>query len=588
MGTDAWITVAVLVVAFAALASDRLPPSAIVLAATVSLLLLDVITVDQALAGFSSPAPLTVAALYVVARAAQKTGLLAPVTAQLIGEGRRWTDLVRLVVPTAGVSSLLNNTPLVAMLVPDIVKACEQRRIAASRFLMPLSFAAILGGTLTVLGTSTNLVVSGLLQEVGEEPFGLFELTPVSGPTAVVGLAVMVVVAWWLVPVRVSAAGQATEDVREFVMAMEVVAGGPLDRARLGDTTLVGRRHVFVVQVTRGDTVIAPVDLDVVLAGGDRIAFAGQVEQVVDLYRVAGLRSSAGERVEEVARPGQRLHVAVVGRTSPAAGHTLEEVDFLARYQAAVLAVHRDGHRLTDEPRDVRLRAADTLILLADEDFPELWRERPDFLVIAPTGGDPPHAGRRAPLVAAITVAMVAIAAFGWLSILEAALLAAGALVATGTLSATDVREAIDLDVIVLIAASFGLGAALEVTGVADLLAGAIVGAFDGFGTAGIVFGLLLSVSLLTELVTNNAAVVVVFPIMTGIVGRTGLDLRTMAVGIAIAASASFMTPIGYQTNTIVYGPGGYRFTDYLRVGVPLNFAVVAMATAMIMVVAPA
>ncbi len=582
MTPDGWITLVVLAGAFGLLVWDRLAPSAVILTATVTLLLTDVLTPEQALSGFSNPAPITVAALYVLARAAQKTGLLTSLAARLLGEGRRLVDLARLLVPTAAASALLNNTPLVAMLVPDIVATTRRRGLAASRFLLPLSFASILGGTMTVLGTSTNLVMSGLLQDATGIPLGLFEVTPIGGPVAVVGLVLLVAVSWRLLPDRTTAEQQVEDEVREFVVSKEVVPGGDLDGRRLGDTDLVEREHLYVVQLTRSGQEIAPVDPSTVLEGGDRLVFVGQVDQVADLFRRGGLRSAARDQLDAIATPGHGLHVAVVGRTSPLAGHTLAEVDFVARYQAAVLAIHRDGARLTDEPRDVRLRAGDTLMLLADASFPRVWGERRDFLLVAPTGGDPPHATARAPLVAVITLVMVLVAAVGWLSILESSLVAAGLLVATRTLSPDEVRDAIDFDVIILIAASFGLGAALEVTGLAVIIADGLIGTFDGLGTVGIVFGLLLAVSLLTELVTNNAAVVVVFPIATSVAVATGLDVRTVAVAVAVAASASFLTPIGYQTNTIVYGPGGYRFTDYLRLGIPLNLTVVSTITALV------
>nr|WP_274388058.1 SLC13 family permease [Salsipaludibacter albus] len=564
------------------LAWDRLAPSAVVLSAAVALLLADVITTQEALSGFANPAPITVAALYVLARAAEKTSLLTPLAARLLGEGRTRLDLARLLVPTAGASALLNNTPLVAMLTPDIVALTQRRHLAASRFLMPLSFAAILGGTITVLGTSTNLVVSGLLQDIGQAPFGLFEITPVALPAAVAGMVVLIGFAWRLVPDRSTVQEQAEDSVREFVVTMVVLPGGPLAGRRLGDTDLVGRRHVYLAQVLREEQTFSPVDMDLVLEGEDRLVFVGEVSEIVGLYRLAGLRSSAQDHLEAVAQPSHGLHVAVVGRTSPLAGHTLSDVNFVSRYQAVVLAIHRDGQRVTEAPRDVRFRPGDALLVLADDQFRSNWSERRDFLLISSLGGDPPHMSSRAPFVAAITAAMVLVAGLGWLSILEASLLAAGALVATRTLTSNEVRDAIDFDVIILIASSFALGAAVETTGLAELLADSVIGAFDGFGDVGIVFGLLVAVTLLTELVTNNAAVVVVFPIATAVAMQTGVDLRMMAVAIAVAASCSFLTPIGYQTNTIVYGPGGYRFFDYARVGLPLNLTVVAIVTAMV------
>lgn len=226
LGVDAWLTAVTLVVAFGVLVRDRFVPSAVMLTATVSLLLLDVIGPAQALAGFSNPAPVTVAALYVLARAAQKSGLLTQLTARLVGGGRRLIDMARLVVPVAGMSSLLNNTPLVTMLVPDVVATARRRGVSPSRFLMPLSFASILGGSITVLGTSTNLVMSGLLEQGSGRPLGLFEVTPIGGPAALVGLGVLLAGAGRLLPVRVSAQQQAADEVREFVVVEEVVAGG--------------------------------------------------------------------------------------------------------------------------------------------------------------------------------------------------------------------------------------------------------------------------------------------------------------------------------------------------------------------------
>ncbi len=578
MTADAWTTVVVLVVAFALLAWDRLAPSAVVLAAAVTLLVTNVITTEQALSGFANPAPITVAALYVLARAAEKTALLAPMTARLLGEGRTARDLSRLLVPVAAASSLLNNTPLVAMLTPDIVALSQRRRLAASRFLMPLSFAAILGGTVTVLGTSTNLVVSGLLQETGAGPLGLFEVAPIALPAAVVGIVVVILGAR-LVPVRSTVQEQAAESVREFVVTMVVLPGGHYDGRRVGDGDLIGRRHVFLVQLSRGEQTFTPVDLDVVLEAGDELTFVGEVTQIVGLYRLNGLRSTAQRHLDVVAQPGHRLHVAVVGRTSPLAGHTLSDVQFITRYQAAVLAIHRDGQRVMADPRDVRFRPGDALLVLADDSFRSNWSEGRDFLLISDLAGDPPHMSRRAGFVAAITAAMVLVAALGILDILEASLLAAGALVATRTLTSNEVRDAIDFDVIILIAASFALGAAMETTGLAELVANGVVGVFDPLGEVGIVFGLLLAVSLLTELITNNAAVVVVFPIALAVAGQGGLDVRAVAIALAIAASSSFLTPIGYQTNTIVYGPGGYRFTDYMRLGLPVKLVTTVLVT---------
>ena len=278
-----------------------------------------------------------------------------------------------------------------------------------------------------------------------------------------------------------------------------------------------------------------------------------------------------------------QLHVAVVGASSPLAGATLADVGFAARYDAVVLAIHRDGHRVMADPRVVRFRPGDAVLVLADQGFRTTWGQRRDFLLIAELDLPSPHMSSRAPVVAAVALGMVLLAAFGVLAIMEAALVAAGALVVTRVLTATELRDAIDFDVIILIASSFALGAAVEATGLAQVLADGVIGVFDGFGTVGVVLGLMVAMTLMTELVTNNAAVVVVFPIAVVVAARTGVDLRVLAIGLASMASCSFLTPIGYQTNTIVYGPGGYRFTDYARVGLPLNTTVAGIITAMVM-----
>ena len=576
---DAGVTVVVLVATLGLLAWDRVPPAAVVLAATVSLLVADVIDASAAFAGFANPAPVTVAALYILAAAAQKTGLLAPVTSRLLGSGRGRGSMVRLLLPTAGASAFLNNTPLVAMLIPDVVGWTQRRGLSASKFLLPLSYAAILGGTVTVLGTSTNLVVSGLLQQSGEPALGLFEITKVGGPVAVVGLGMLMLVRG-LVPERRTAAEQAKAEVREFTVDMRVISDGPVDGATVVEAGLRDLAGVYLVQVERDGHVTAPVPPDRMLEGGDRLTFAGNPTQVVDLQRMRGLRSGEHEHLLAVDSPRHTFFEAVVGRASPLSGRTLKEMNFRDRHGAAVVAIHRDGQRVGDKLGQVRLRAGDTLLLLASPGFERRWRQGHDFLLAARLGGPPPSATRRAPLVGAIAVAMIVLAALEVVPILEGALLAAGALVVSRTLTVSEARDAVDLDVIVLIGAAFGLGAAIESTGLAEQIASAFVGAFDGLGTVGIVFGVVLATSLLTELVTNNAAAVVVFPIALGVANVAGVDPRLMALAIAVAASTSFLTPIGYQTNTMVYGPGGYRFSDYLRAGIPLNLTVLVTITA--------
>ncbi len=576
MGLEGWFTVAVLAAMLVLLAIDRLPPSLIVLGATITFMISGVITQEEAFAGFSNPAPITVAALYVLAFAAQKTGLMAPAVSKLLGDGRGWRAMARLTVPVAGASAFVNNTPLVAMLIPDVVSWAQRKKISASRFLMPVSYAAILGGVITLIGTSTNLVVSGLMEEATGEPFSLFEITPIGLPVAAVGLAMMVLLMGRLVPERRGVYEE--ENFREFTVTMEVVGGGPLDGLSVTDGGLRDLNAVFLVEIVRDERVIAPVAPEEVLEADDRLVFAGKVDQIVDLQRAPGLRSAEHPHYLAVDSPGHTFYEVVVGNPSPLVGQTLKEADFRSRFQAAVVAIHRAGEKVSGKLGEVELRHGDTLLVLAGPEFKRDWGDTHTFLVVARLGGPPPTATRKAPLVGILGLAVILLAAFEIVDILNGSLIAIAVLLLTRTLTPTDVRNAIDIDVIVLIGASFGLGSAMLNSGVATTVADGLIDVFGGFGEFGIVLGLLLATAAITELVTNNAAAALLFPIALGIAATTGLDPRGLALGVAVAASASFLTPIGYQTNMMVYGPGGYRFTDYTRIGIPMNLVVMPTA----------
>jgi di/tricarboxylate transporter len=585
---EAWLTLAVVVAMLVALAREVAPPAALVLAATVTLLITGVIDETEAFAGFSNPAPLTVAALYVLARGAEKTGLMGPLVARLLGNRPRVGrgTLARTLFPAAGISAFINNTPLVAMLIPEVTSWCAKRGISPSRLLLPLSYAAILGGTITVIGTSTNLVVSGLLEESGREPFSLFEITPVGGASALVGLALLVGIVPALLPTRRGAEQALTEEMREFVVEMEVEPSGRLEGASVEDAGLRHLAGVHLVEIERGDRLISPVPPTTLLSGGDRLTFVGQADLVVDLQRTAGLRSAEDKHLLAVESPQHTFFEAVIGASSSLVGRTLIESDFRARFGAAVVAIHRAGSRVRGKLGEVQLRVGDTLLLLADRDFRSRWRESGDFLLVARLGGAPPSATRKAPIVAVTALAVIVLAGFEVLSILQLALLAAAVMIVAQVLTVGEARNAIDLDVIVLIAAAFGVGAAIESTGLAATVAGGLVDLLGPLGELGIVLGVVVATSLLTEVITNNAAAVVIFPIAIAVAAEAGLDPRAMAIAIAVTASSSFLTPLGYQTNTMVYGPGGYRFTDYLRAGIPLNIAVVAVITAMTLAIA--
>ena len=587
MSWEAWLTLAVLGGMITILARDVVAPSVAVIGAVVALLVTGVVTPAQAFGGLSNPAPITVAALYVVSRAVQKTRAIQPLVASLGGAGTKRRTLARLLVPTAGASAFLNNTPIVAMLVPQVTSWAERNGRSPSRYLMPLSFAAILGGTVTLIGTSTNLVVSGLLTEAGQMPLSMFELTPVGLPIALLGLVSVLVLAPVLLPDRRPARADLSEGHREFVVKMTVVEGGPLAGHSVEEGRLRHLQGVFLVEIERQDEVIAPVKPETVLKGGDLLTFVGRADVVPDVQATRGLLSSEQKHVAEFDTSRHTFFEVVLGPTSPLVGQTLKDAGFRSRYQAAVVAIHRAGRRVHAKLGGVPLKVGDTLLLLSDPDFESRWRDRAPFLLVSRLGGATPAATKKAPVVGGVVAAVVLCASFGVLPVLHAALLGAFALVLSGVLTPGEARNAVDLDVILVIAGSFGLAAALQVSGLAELVAQMVVGTFGGWGSRGALLGIVLTTVLLISIITNNAAAVLVFPIAMSTAADLSLDPRPFAIAVAMAASASFLTPVAYQTNIMVYGPGGYRFGDYIRLGLPLTAIVVAVTILFVPVIWP-
>ena len=595
MSADAVLTLVVIIAVVAALVTERVSPALTILAGVIVLLLLGVIDTSQAFAGFSNPAPLTVAALYVVAAAAARTRVLEALVARVTPatgprrreHGERGT-LARLLVPTATASAFLNNTPIVAMVIPGVLSWARRTGRSPSRYLMPVSFAAIVGGTVTLIGTSTNLVVSGLLKDAGYPSLGLWEIGKVGLPFAIVGLVTMILLTPRLLPERRAPSETADADAREFTLEMIVTEEPGIAGHTVAEGGLRNLEGVFLVEVERDGHRISSVRPDEILAVGDRLTFAGNVTRVLDLQEMRGL-ASAEERHFSAAGStiDRRLYEAVVAPASGLVGQTLKQAGFRGRYGGAVIAIHRAGGHLPGKLGEVPLHAGDVLLVLSGPAFRPRALDRRDFLVVAPLSGDGPPREEKAPLVGVIILGLLVLAGTGLVDILLAAFLAAFAVVALRILSPTEARDAVDIDVIVVIAASFGLGAAIESSGLAGNLANVLVEPFGTFGDLGLLFGVLLATIVLTELITNNAAAVLLFPVALNTALAADLNPRPFAIAIAIGASSSFLTPIGYQTNTMVYGIGGYRFGDYARLGLPLSIVMVIVAMLVIPIAWP-
>ena len=577
MSWESWFTLIVIVVTVAVMAREIVPPALAVLTGVIVLLLAGVVDGEQALSGFSNEAPYVVGSLLILARAVDVAGLLEPVVGRIFGASTGRTLLARLLFPLTLVSGFLNNTTLVAMSVPPVIDVATRRQLPVSKFLIPISYAAVLGGVITVIGTSTNLTVIGLMREAGLEPIGIFDLVPVGLPIALAGTAVMVLLAERLLPDRGSVTDAVGDEVREFSVTMMVREGGPLDGVSVEDGGLRHLSGVYLAQIQRDDEVITPVARKEHLEGGDLLLFVGRVTDIVDLQRHRGLVSSEYRQLTRLDGSGHGFFEVVVGSESALVGRTIQEIGFRGRYRAAVLAVHRSGARIDEKLGTIRLRMGDTLLVLGDEDFRNRWRDSRDFLVIAPLGGIPPTQPRKALLVSAIGLAFILITSFELIPLLNASLGVAVALIATRVLTLRQARNALDLDILVLIAAAFGLGAAVTESGLGDVIARGLVGGMSPLGTIGALVGVLIATMALTELISNNAAAALMFPIALSTAGQVGAEATPFIVTIMLGASLSFLTPIGYQTNLLVYGLGNYKFSDYTRLGVPLNLVCFAL-----------
>jgi di/tricarboxylate transporter len=585
MSPEAIFTLVVILLMLAGLAFELLAPDVIVFSTLGILLLTDVITVKEALAGFSNSGMLTVGILFIVAYAAQSSGILELFASRVMGRssGVR-TALLRMMTPVLAMSAFLNNTPIVAMFTPTIRDWAIRHRISPSKLLIPLSYASIFGGICTLIGTSTNLVVNGMMQQSLNQSLSMFELAKVGLPCAVSGVLFMMLVGYRLLPDHKDLSEDFQGSGREYLLEMKIQEGSPLVAKSVEAAGLRKLDRLFLTEIHREGLLIVPVKPTDLLKAGDRLFFTGQAEDIVRLQQIPGLvpdhvrESYAGDQSDGKGR----ILEAVVSRSSPMLGKTLKEGNFRARYDAAVLAVHRHGERITTPLGQLVLKPGDTLLLLAGDDFFKRWNQARDFYMISKMS-DVPVVNRRKTVITLLALTgMIVLAATSVMSILKAAILAAMVLLFSRCVTVVEARRSIELNVLIVIASALGISAALTKTGAASFLAEYVIKLAGGLGPLGLLAAIYLVTSLATEVITNNAAAALIFPIATASAAQAGLDPRPFVIAIAVAASASFATPIGYQTNLMVYGPGGYRFRDFLKVGVPLNLIFMAVAMTVI------
>ena len=545
-----------------------------------------VIDAKGAFAGIANESVITIGALYVVAAGIRETGVLNWLALKLLGRPRTIaTAQHRLVWPAAALSGFFNNTPLVAMLMPVADDWATRQRFSPSLLLMPLSFASILGGACTLIGTSTNLIVNGwLIEEMSHPGLGMFEMTPVALPVAVVGMVFMLLTSRWLLPVRRPVFGD-VDDAREYTVEMLVDDSGELAGKTIEQAGLRGLPGLFLIEIDRNSEVLPAVSGSIRLHGGDRLVFAGVVDSVVDLQRIPGLKPTSDQVFKlGTDRHNRVLVEAVVSGTCPLVGRTIREGRFRTRYNAAVVAVGRNGERIRRKIGDIRLEAGDTLLLEARPNFLEQQRNSRDFYLVSRLDKTTSFNTARAPVASAILIGLVVVVASGALSMVQAALAAAALTVATQCTSASVARRAVDWEVLLVIGGALGLGHAMTESGLAEALGLAVRTAF-GSDPSVMLGAIFVLSSALASIVTAKAGAVLMLPIAVAAAAELGVSYMPFAIAVMLASSFALATPIGYPTNLMVMGPGGYRYTDYLRLGLPLTVLVAALSIVLIPVV---
>lgn len=575
---QAWATLAIILAVAVGLARNAAAPDVIMVAALALVAALGIVDPINAVSGFGNAGLITVAALFVVVTGLVQSGALRLFVQPLLGRPRTARGAqARLMLPVACLSAVVNNTPIVAMFLPVVADWARKHRISASRLYLPLSYAAILGGTCTLIGTSTNLVINGILLEQHGRGMSLFELAWVGVPCAVVGISYVLIAGKWLLPDRKAVFSDA-HDPREYTVEMIVKAAGPLAGQTIEQAGLRHLPGLYLVEIERNGEVLPAVASDQRLEGGDRLVFVGIIESVVDLRKMPGLQPATDQMFKLDAPASQRcLLEAVVSNCCPLLGRTIREGRFRSTYNAAVIAVARNGQRLHEKIGDITLQVGDTLLLEAHRSFADQQRNSRDFYLVSSVADSSPPRHERAWIAMTLLVAMIVLVVVGVLSMLASALIAAVGMIVTRCCTGSEARRSLDLSVLVVIGAALGLGKAMDESGAAQGVASLLLGV-AGSSQWGAMIVIYAATMVFTAFITNNAAAVLMFPIAAAAAASLDASIMPFAVVIMLAASNDFATPIGYQTNLMVYGPGGYRFSDYVKIGAPLN-AIVFLLT---------
>jgi di/tricarboxylate transporter len=551
-----------------------------ILGGLIMLMLGGVVDLVDATAGFSSPAVLMLAGLFVVAKGVERTGAIRQFARRTLGHPRSVAGAqLRMMVPVSLLSGVMNNTPIVAICIPIVREWSRRLKISPSHLFMPLSFAAILGGKLTLIGTASNIIVmeewvswseasglagpSPLMQFLGVAAIGL--------PCLIVGIAFILIAAPKLLPIR-KPNTQEQPNAREYQVNFVVKKGSSVIGQTIENAGLRNLPGLFLSGVERGNIQLPAVDPSFMLNEDDRLVFVGLLDSVLDLRQIRGLEPDDTQTKKlDVTDTTRTLAEAVVSTNSDIVGKTVRQSQFRARYNAVILAVHRQGQQIAAKIGDITLKPGDTLLLETHVNFRSTWRRSDEFFLISDVPGGDPTRNQRAPIALLIVAVLIAMLIWAPIDRVTVVWGCALAMVVTRCATGTEAREGLDWRVLLVIAGAIGIGKALVNTGLAADAGGGLAMIGGELGVPAMLFVVFMAGAILSQFITNYAAAALLFPVGMTIAATMGIDPTPIVFVLMLGVGCSFISPIGYQTNLMVYGPGGYRFLDYARLGVPLT-----------------
>jgi len=591
MTLDMVLVLMVLVGAIVLFALDRFPADLVAMLVMVSLLIAGVVTPQEALAGFSNPATVTVGAMFMLSAALFRSGALNFVGRLLLSVGRRseWVALLVVMMGIGTISAFVNNTAAVAIFLPVVIGFARMVKVSPSKLLMPLSFASMFGGVCTVIGTSTNLLVSSIAEQHGQPPIGMFEMSSLGLIFFAAGVVYMLAVGVRLIPER-RLETDLTEQYRMGEYLVDIILGETAASVgtRLAESPIVKELDIEVLDLIRNGVRTTRPSPDTVLQAGDQLRSLTSVERIAAMQERKGITLVPKAKWADAGtdRASLSLVEVAIAPFSTLEGRSMRDVQFAERFGAIVLAIRHHGRLLHDKLHDMHLGAGDALLLEMPHDRIELLQRDSNFVLVSEPAL-PRYRKQKIIPALLIMVGVVAAATFGVVSILVSALAGSVLMILTGCIRLEEAYNAVEWKVIFLLAGLLTLGVALEKTGAAALLSGFLVNWIGVFGPFAVLAAFYLLTSLLTEAMSNNATAVLLAPVAIATAEAMAISPRPLLMAVAFAASSSFMTPVGYQTNTLIFGPGNYKFADFMRVGAPLNLIFWILATLLIPVFWP-